>query len=257
MSSISAVIITKNESNHLASCLETLDWVDEIVVLDSGSTDTTCEIARSYGAIVEKSPDWQGFGIQRQRAQNLASSQWIFMIDADERVSPELKQSILKLIQGPAVIGRISRLSWCFGDFIRYSGWYPDMIDRIYPQNMANYNENLVHEKLENPNKLPIQNLEGDLLHFTYDSMRHYLVKSAHYAELWAEERKRRGKKASITNAILHGTGCFVRMYFLKRGFLDGRQGLLLALLSAHSTFVKYADLWLRSQSTREDAEHQ
>lgn len=255
MSSLSAVIIAKNEASHLSQCLDTLTWVDEIIVLDSGSSDETCDIARRYGAHVETRVDWQGFGVQRQRAQALANCDWIFMIDADERVSPELQQSIQTLIQGEKAIGRIPRLSWCFGDFIRHSGWYPDHIDRIYPREAAGYNDNLVHEKLQNPNNLPIKTLEGDLLHFTYDSMRHYLVKSAHYAELWAEGRQAKGKKASLSNAFLHGVGCFLRMYLLKAGFLDGRQGLLLAVLSAHSTFVKYADLWVRNQPARVNAD--
>lgn len=251
MRKLSAVIITKNESQHIAQCLDTLGWVDEIIILDSGSTDETVDIAKSYGARVEQQPDWKGFGLQRQRAQELATSEWILMIDADERVTPELATSIKSLIQGKHVIGSISRLSWCFGSYIRHSGWYPDRVERLFPRLEAGYNDALVHEKIQNPNNLPIRKLEGDLLHFTYDNMRHYLTKSAHYAELWANQKQERQKKTSLSSAILHGIGCFLRMYILKAGFLDGKQGLLLALLSAHSTFVKYADLWLRSQPAR------
>ena len=255
MTTLAAIIITKNESAHLAQCLETLTWVDEVIVLDSGSTDSTIEIAHRFQARVEQASDWKGFGVQRQRAQALASSQWVLMIDADERVTPELQQSVQEFIQGPPAIGRVSRLSWCFGGFIRHAGWYPDPVDRLYPRELAHYDDSLVHEKLQNPKGLPVRMLHGDLLHFTYDSMRHYLTKSAHYAELWADSRKARRKTTSLTTAVLHGVGCFIRMYLLKAGFLDGRRGLLLALLSAHSTFVKYADLWLRSQSTRQEAE--
>lgn len=251
MTTLSAVIIAKNEAAHLAQCLQTLQWADEIIVLDSGSTDATCDIAARHGARVEQATDWQGFGVQRQRAQALARCEWILMVDADERVTPELQQSIQRTIQGPPVIGRMARLSWCFGGFIRHAGWYPDPVDRLYPRAAAQYNAALVHEKLQNPQGLPIQRLQGDLLHFTYDSMRHYLVKSAQYAELWAQARHAQGRTTSLTAAFLHGVGCFVRMYLLKAGFLDGRRGLLLALLSAHSTYVKYADLWLRSQPQR------
>ena len=252
MTTLSAVIITKNEAAHLAQCLQTLQWADEVVVLDSGSTDATCSIAAQYGARVEQSADWQGFGVQRQRAQALARCEWVLMVDADERITPQLQQSIQQAIKGPPCIGRMARLSWCFGGFIRHAGWYPDPVDRLYPKSAAHYNDALVHEKLQNPNGLPIQRLQGDMLHFTYDSMRHYLVKSAHYAELWAQARHAKGKTTSLTTAFVHGVGCFVRMYLLKAGFLDGRRGLLLALLSAHSTYVKYANLWLMSQPQRQ-----
>jgi len=255
MNTLSAIIIVKNEAAHLAQCLQTLQWADEIVVLDSGSSDGTQEIAVQFKARVERAEDWQGFGIQRQRAQALARCDWVFMVDADERVTPELRRSIEAFVQGPPAIGRIARLSWCFGGFIRHAGWYPDWIDRLYPKSAAHYDDSLVHEKLQNPQGLPVRTLDGDLLHFTYDSMRHYLVKSAQYAELWAQGRQRRGKTASLSAAFLHGLGCFVRMYVLKAGFLDGRRGLLLALLSAHSTFVKYADLWIRAQPQRTDVD--
>lgn len=255
MSTVSAVIIVKNEETHLAQCLSTLQWVDEVIVLDSGSTDATCQIAESFNARVVQAEDWRGFGIQRQRAQALARCDWVLMIDADERVTPELQASIQAHIQGEPAIGKISRLSWCFGGFIRHSGWYPDLIDRLYPRERAHYNSELVHEKLLNPNSLPIKRLQGDLLHYTYDSMRHYLVKSANYAELWAQGRQKQGKTASLSVAFLHGVSCFLRMYVLKAGFLDGRPGFLLALLSAHSTFVKYADLWVKGKAQRQDVD--
>ncbi len=251
MTTLSAIIITKNEEAHLAQCLQTLQWADEIIVLDSGSTDATLDIAVRHGARVEQACDWQGFGVQRQRAQALATCQWVLMVDADERVTPELRQSIQRAIRGKPIIGRMACLSWCFGGFIRHAGWYPDPVDRLYPREAAHYNADLVHEKLQNPHGLPVQMLQGDLLHFTYDSMRHYLVKSAQYAELWAQARHAQGRTCSLTTAFLHGLGCFVRMYLLKAGFLDGRRGLLLALLSSHSTYVKYADLWLRGQTQR------
>jgi len=252
---VSAVIIVKNEEAHLAHCLSTLQWVDELIVLDSGSNDATCRIAESFNARIEQSAEWQGFGVQRQRAQSLARCDWILMIDADERITPELKASIQMHIHGEPAIGRVSRLSWCFGGFIRHSGWYPDRIDRLYPRDAAHYSSDLVHEKLLNPNDLPVKQLRGDLLHFTYDNIRHYLVKSAHYADLWAQGRQNQGKTTRLSIAFLHAVSCFVRMYLVKAGFLDGRPGLLLAVLSAHSTFVKYADLWVKGQTQRQDVD--
>lgn len=248
---LAAVLIVKNEADHLEACLRTLSWVDELVVLDSGSDDTTLDIARRFTDKVVVNDDWQGFGIQRQRAEALVESDWILMIDADERVTDELRSSIREAVaSGESAVYRVARLSWCFGAFIRHSGWYPDHVARLYLRGRAGYDDALVHEKLRIPADLPIRDLSGDLLHYTYRDIRHYLEKSAHYAEAWAEQRATRGKRGGIGAGFLHGLGCFVRMYLLRAGFLDGRQGLLLALLSAHSTFAKYADLWVRTSTS-------
>lgn len=249
--SLAAVLIVKNEEAHLRACLETLSWADEIVVVDAGSVDATRDIASAFTDKVVVEDDWQGFGVQRQRAEALVESHWILMIDADERVTPELRDSISAAValNQPAIY-TLPRLSWCFGAFIRHSGWYPDRVARLYPRQRAGYNASLVHEKLENPERLTVKPLQGDLLHFTYRDLRHYLEKSAHYAQAWAEQRAARGKRGSLAAGIGHGIGCFLRMYLFKAGFLDGRQGLLLALLSAHSTFAKYADLWVRTRTS-------
>jgi len=249
LSTIAAVLIVKNEAENLAACLATLAWADEVVILDSGSQDETEAIARAHGAQFYRQDDWQGFGVQRQRAEALVKSDWILMVDADERVTDILCDSVQQCVQQGPAIGSISRLSWCFGRFIRHSGWYPDRVQRLYPRGLAGYNDAQVHEKLNNPQGLPVKKLQGDLLHYTYRDLRHYLEKSAHYAQAWAQQRAARGRRGSLTAGVLHGIGCFLRMYVLKRGFLDGRQGLLLALLSAHSTFAKYADLWVRTRT--------
>jgi len=250
VSSIAAVLIVKNEAENLNACLETLAWADEIVILDSGSTDATEAIARAHGARFFRDDDWQGFGRQRQRAETLVNSEWILMVDADERVTDTLRESIGQCVSQGAAIGSIARLSWCFGSFIHHGGWYPDRVLRLYPKGLAGYDDARVHEKLSNDHGLTVRHLEGDLLHFTYRDLRHYLEKSAHYAQAWAQSRQERGQRGSLGLGILHAIGCFLRMYVLKRGVLDGRQGLLLALLSSHSTFVKYADLWIRTRTS-------
>jgi (heptosyl)LPS beta-1,4-glucosyltransferase len=250
--SLSVVLIVKNEGKHIDDCLRTVaDWATEIVVLDSGSSDDTVERASRYTCAVHAQDDWQGFGIQRQRAQDHATGDWILMLDADERVTPELAEEIRRVVERDDRTSAyaLPRLSWCFGRFIRHGGWYPDYVLRLYPRDKARYNDALVHEKAVLTDGMRVERLKGDLLHFTYDSVRHYLVKSAEYADAWAEQRFREGRRASLAQGIGHGIGCFLRMYLLRAGVLDGRQGLLLALLSAHSTFVKYADLWTRTQS--------
>ena len=246
---LSAVLIVKNEAKHLERCLNSLNWADEIIIIDGGSTDATCDIARRYTRKVFVYDDWQGFGIQRQRGEAHATGDWLLMIDADERITPALRTSITQAIQGNRALYRLPRLTWCFGAWVRHSGWYPDRVARLYPRGQAGYNNALVHEKLENPNALPVRNLAGDLLHYSYRDLRHYLEKSAHYAQAWAEQRAARGKRASLSRGIGHALGCFLRMYILRVGFLDGRVGFLLAVLSAHATFTKYADLWVRTSA--------
>ncbi|MDH5445824.1 MAG: glycosyltransferase family 2 protein [Gammaproteobacteria bacterium] len=248
MATITGVIIVKNEEITLAACLDTLSWVDEVVVVDAGSTDNTVNIAKKYTSNVYQESDWQGYGIQRQRAQNYVSSDWILMIDADEHITKELRQSIQDVVQNNdnSKVYALPRLSWVFGRFIKHGGWYPDYVVRLYPKDKANYGNEKVHEKLHFGEEMTVIKLKGDLLHYTYRNLEHYLVKSAGYAAAWAEQRLEKGKRSSLFQGFWHGLACFLRMYIFRLGFLDGKQGLLLAILSAHSTFVKYADLWVK-----------
>lgn len=253
MPTLSVAMIVKNEAHHLAQCLDTVTaWVDEIVILDSGSTDATQQIAEQYGAKFYQNTDWPGFGKQRQLAQQYVTSDYVLWLDADERVTPELRQSIQSAItqDAPNTAYKIPRLSEIFGHKIRHSGWYPDYVIRLYRKDFAHYGDQLVHEKVELPANANIQKLQGDLLHYTYQNIHHYLVKSASYAKAWADQREKAGKKATLWQGISHAVGCFVKMYVIRLGFLDGKAGLLLAILSAHSTFVKYADLWVRTQKS-------
>ncbi len=252
MPTLSVAMIVKNEAQDLAKCLETVQgWVNEIIVLDSGSSDETVQIAESFGAKVYVNSDWQGFGKQRRLAQQYVTSDYVLWLDADERVTPELKQSILQAVEkdDKNTVYQVSRLSEVFGKQIRHSGWYPDYVVRLYRTDFAQYGEELVHEKVHYPKNATVKKLSGDLLHFTYKDIHHYLVKSASYAKAWAVQRANAGKKASLLDGVTHAIGCFVKMYLLKAGFLDGKQGFLLAILSAHSTFVKYADLWDRTRN--------
>ncbi|WP_424409309.1 glycosyltransferase family 2 protein [Pasteurella sp. PK-2025] len=254
MPTLSVAMIVKNEAEHLAACLNTVQgWVDEIVILDSGSTDNTKDIALQFGAKFYENKDWQGFGKQRQLAQQYVTGDYVLWLDADERVTPELRQSIQQAVAKNAenVVYKIARLSEVFGRKIRHSNWYPDFVLRLYPTQLTQYNDEPVHEKVCLPPQAKVEKLQGDLEHYTYKDMHHYLVKSAGYAKAWAEKREKAGKKGSLCQAFTHAMGCFVKMYILNAGFLDGKQGLLLAILSAHSTFVKYADLWVRTETPK------
>jgi len=246
--SISVIVIAFNEEQALGDCLESVSWADEIVLLDSGSTDKTLDIARKYTDKIFIESDWQGFGMQKQRAQSHAQGRWILSIDADERVTAELKEDILAVAVLDDAAYSMPILPFCFGRFIRHGGWYPAAKVRFYPRLRAQYGSQQVHEKLEYDGKLDVRKLKGDLLHYTYRDLEHYLVKSAHYAAAWAAPREAQGRKATLLQGAIHALGCFLRMYVFRAGFLDGKQGFLLAVLSSHSTFVKYADLWVRQQ---------
>lgn len=251
MPTISVAMIVKNEASDLALCLETVkDWANEIVILDSGSTDDTKKIALSYGAKFYENTDWPGFGKQRQLAQQYVTSDYVLWLDADERVTPALRESILKAVKQDRAntVYQLPRVSEVFGRAIRHSGWHPDYVVRLYRTDYAQYGDELVHEKVHYPAGTKVEKLTGDLEHFTYKSIHHYLVKSAGYGKAWADQRQAKGKKATLFQGVTHALSCFLKMYVFRAGFLDGKQGFLLAVLSAHSTFVKYADLWERDQ---------
>ncbi|MPW31288.1 glycosyltransferase [Agarivorans sp. B2Z047] len=249
--SISAIIITKNEQDSLKDCLESLTWVDQIVVVDSGSTDGTVELAKQYTQDVHSNIDWPGFGKQKQLAQSYANGDWILAVDADERIDETLRNNIEQMLENPPTntVFNLNELTWVFGRFLKHSGWYYRHI-RLYPRELTGYNDNLVHESVTVPEGCQVAELDGDILHYSYKNIEHYLVKSAGYAKAWADQREAKGKRASLGQGIVHAIGCFAKMYLLKRGFLDGKAGFLIALLSAHSTFVKYADLWARENDS-------
>ncbi len=248
MSSLSVVLIVKNEAENVKKCLDKIkDIADEVIVLDSGSTDETVNICKTYGAKVFNNDDWPGFGKQRQIAQSYATKDWVFMLDADEHFTEQSRKEIRGIVENNEqnTVWQIPRLSKVFGRFIKHSGWYPDYVIRLYAREKVVYNDSLVHEKLAVPTEIKIKNLKHHLLHYTYKDVVDYLVKSAGYAEAWATQRAQQGKKTSITNALMHGVACFIKMYLIRLGFLDGKQGFILALLSGHSTFVKYIALWV------------
>jgi len=246
---LSAVLITKNAGEDFERCLQSLGFADEIVVLDSGSTDNTIAIAERAGARVFSSETWPGFGPQRQHAQQYARGEWLFWIDADEVVSDELAQSVQAVIkEAPAnTVLKVSRLSWFFGRFIRHSGWYPDRVVRLYRRDEFGYNNAMVHEKVACEGA-QVRVLAGELLHYTATDFQDYFNKSVRYAADWAEERAQRGEKANLFNACTHSVAAFLRYYFFKLGFLDGRHGFLLAATTAHYVFNKYAALWIKTR---------
>ncbi|WP_278182883.1 glycosyltransferase family 2 protein [Vibrio misgurnus] len=246
---LAVALLVKNEAKHLQACLETVvGWVDEIVILDSGSSDETEAIARRFTNKFYVNSDWPGFGPQRRLAQSYIESDYVLWLDADERVTPELKADILRAIQDdPAnTLYAINRLSSAFGKFIHHSGWSPDWIVRLYRTKDTHYDDALVHEKVVvGPYK--VKKLSGRLQHFTYDNLHHYINKTTGYLKAWTDEREGK-KKSSLSIAITHALASFIKMYIIKLGFLDGKHGFILAWLCMNSTFIKYVDLYLREQ---------
>lgn len=241
---LSVVMIAKNEAELLPDCLASVSWADEIIVLDSGSSDDSVEIATQAGAQVYQSDDWQGYGIQRQRAQGYATGDMILMIDADERVSPELRAAIEQVLVAPPsrTVYSLGRSNLFLGRFMRHSGWYPDRVMRLYPRTFR-YNDNLVHESLQS-NGAPVVALPGDLEHLTCRDLIAFQRKQLAYAEAWATERHQRGKRCGLFSVFSHTLGAFVKTLLLRTGFLDGKQGWILAVVNAQYTFNKYSALW-------------
>lgn len=251
---LSVVMIAKNAADVLPECLASVAWADEVVLLDSGSTDSTVEIALQAGAKVFINEDWQGFGKQRQLAQSYASHDYILMIDTDERVTPELAITLKAVLDNPQAdaVYSIARRNLFLGRFMRHSGWYPDRVTRLYARSRYHYNDNQVHESLEAPGAKVIP-LKGDLLHLTCRDFASFQRKQLNYATAWAQERHQRGKRVSIAGIFGHTFGAFCKTLLLRAGFLDGKQGWLLAVVNAQYTFNKYAELWALNQSYTEN----
>ena len=241
---LSVIIICKNEESNIQACLESVAWADEIIILDSGSTDNTVSICQTFTDNVEIT-DWPGFGRQKQRALERATQPWVLSIDADERVSEALKQEILDTIQrdkGACGYNFPRSSSFC-GHFIRHSGWNPDYVLRLFRRDQARFTDDIVHERVICQG--PVANLHNPLLHYTYESLSHAVEKANLYSELNAQKLFESGKKSSLTTAVIKGTWAFLRTYFLRQGFRDGKYGFMLAIVNAEATYYKYAKLAL------------
>jgi glycosyltransferase involved in cell wall biosynthesis len=238
--SISAIIITRNEAYNIKRCLETLGFCDEVVVVDSDSIDNTVAIARQLGARVIQTLDWPGFAVQKQRALSEAKSTWVLSIDADERVTPELRVEILKSISLNEASGYfIKRRSLFLGRWMRFGGWYPDYVLRLAKRECAYFDLVPVHERLIVNG--PTQKLKWHLLHYSYYNVSDVLGKQKRYALLSAEKiQQRRGRQASVVAAVLRSLWAFNRLYLIQFGILDGRHGLISAIFKSQEVFWKY-----------------
>ncbi|SEA55112.1 glycosyltransferase family 2 protein [Paraburkholderia sartisoli] len=239
---LGVAIITKNAAARLAECLQAVAFADQIVVIDGGSTDGTVNIARAYGARVLDQTDWQGFGPQKNRAVAALTTNWILSIDADEIVSPELAAAIRAALAAPtADVYAVDRLSSFCGHWIHHSGWYPDWIPRLFKSGVAHFSDDLVHERLVFD--APVQQLTGKLMHYSYEDFESVLRKLDAYSTAGAQQRHTAGKRGSFGMALGRSAWAFVRTYVLRRGFLDGRAGFMIALFNAETVYYRFLKL--------------
>jgi glycosyltransferase involved in cell wall biosynthesis len=241
MTKLTVVIIARNEESNLPKCLESIKWADEIIVGDCGSTDRTVEIARQAGARIV-TYTWQGYGLAKQTVAAQATGEWILSIDADEEVTEGLAQEIRTVVNKTDQAGyRMPRLTLFLGRWIRHGGWYPDRVLRLYCRGCGRFTESSVHEALEVEGS--IGTLQHDLLHYSYPTLEVYFEKFNRYTSLAAEEALRRGMRGSLRKIIFNPVAKFFKQYIFRAGFLDGLEGLLLAILSAGYVLIKYAKL--------------
>lgn len=243
---LSVIIITKNEALDILECLESVAWADEIIVLDSGSEDDTAEICRRYTDKVFIT-DWPGYGVQKQRALEKANGDWILSIDADERITPELRKEIGQVMVDNAYDGYLlPRLSSYCGQFMKHGGWYPDYVLRLFRREKGRFSLELVHESVMLEGR--VGKLNGLILHNSYSDLEEVVTKVNSYSSLNAQKLFERGKKSSLSKAIFHALWKFINTYFIKLGFLDGRRGLMLAVSSAEGVYYKYVKLLLLNE---------
>jgi glycosyltransferase involved in cell wall biosynthesis len=244
---ISATIITFNEEENIQAACESVSWADELIVVDSESTDRTREIAAACGAQVINRA-WPGFADQKQFATDQAQHDWILSIDADERVSPELRRSIEAVRKQPqqAAAGYLlPRRSYYQGRWIRGGGWYPDRQLRLFDRRSGGWLKRQIHESVKLRDGARVESLTGDLLHYTVkNAAEHHRMIGERYAPLAAEQMLADGRRSSALKIATAGPAAFVRSYLLKGGFRDGLAGLTIASFAAHHAFLKYVLLW-------------
>lgn len=242
---LGVAIIALNAEARLAQCLAALSFADDIVVIDGGSTDATATIVHAHGARLIAEPDWPGFGPQKNRAVEALETDWILSIDTDEVVTPELAASIRTAIAAPqANVYALDRLSSFCGTWMKHGGWQPDWVARLFRRGVARFSDHLVHERLlfdGSPARL-----RGKLLHYSFEDFETVLRKIDAYSSAGARQRLAAGsRRAGLRQAVAHGFWAFVKSYFMKAGFLDGRMGFILAVSNAEGAYYRYLKLML------------
>ena len=246
MPRLSAIVITLNEADNIAGCLDALAFCDERIVVDGGSSDETVRIAESKGARV-LAHLFEGFGAQKGYALSLATGDWVLSIDADERVPPALVDEIKRAVESGAADGyELPRRSAFCGRVMDHSGWAPDYVLRLFRRDKAYFTGDLVHERVVCTGK--VERLKQPLMHDPVKRLEDALSRMDRYSTAGAEQLLAAGRKVSFMSGIGHGLWTFLRLYFLRGGFLDGREGFLLAVANAEGTYYRYMKAWLKAR---------
>ncbi|MBI3044329.1 MAG: glycosyltransferase family 2 protein [Betaproteobacteria bacterium] len=250
---LSVIIITRNNEATIRRCVESVAWADEIVVVDSGSGDRTVEICREFTAKVSRTADFPGHGPQKNRALDLATGDWVFSLDSDEWVTAELRAELERAVAAPgdrAAFMMPRRSSFC-GRFMRHSGWWPDYVTRLFRRGAARFSEDHTHDRLIVEGRRG--RLKPPILHEAVTDLEQVLVKVNLYSSSSAALFHRDGRRASLLTALFHGGWAFFRTYFLRLGFLDGREGFLLAVTNAEGSYYRYAKLMLLAEREKHE----
>ena len=263
---LSVILITKNEAANVAGCLASVAFADEWIVVDANSSDATAEIARQHGASVIHTDDWPGFGPQKSRALAAARGRWVLSIDADERVTPELAKSIRAAIEaetsghasnqdsqadrGKLAGYELSRMSNFCGQWMHHGDWYPDRVLRLFRREAGRFSNDLVHERLIVEG--PTGRLQGELLHDSMPTLEGALDKMNRYSSGRAQDKVKAGDGGGFMAAFSHAVWAFVRCYVVRRGFLDGRLGFVLAVYVAEGTWYRYLKMGLLANPPKE-----
>jgi glycosyltransferase involved in cell wall biosynthesis len=240
---LSVTIITLNEAEHIAAAIDSVRWADEVLVVDSGSSDGTVDIARARGALV-LCREWSGYVDQKNFAAERAVHDWIFSLDADERVTPALAAEIRALLVAePRARGyRQPRVTHHLGRWVRTTDFYPDYQTRLYDRRAARWRGKYVHESVAVDG--PVGQLRGELEHYSFRNLRDQLDRINHYTTLAARQMHEAGRRSGPLHLLVHPPAAFLRNYVLRRGVLDGTAGLTISLMNAYSVFLKFAKLW-------------
>lgn len=247
---LSVAIIARNEERNLPACLASVAFADEIVVVDHASSDRTVSIAREHGARVVETTDWPGFGAQKNRALDACTGEWILSLDADERVTPELRGEIERALAQPRFeVYEMPRLSTYCGRFMRHGGWHPDRVRRLFRRGAARFSDAAVHESLLTDR--PVGRLREPIVHYSFRTMDEVIAKMNRYSSDSAAALAARGEAPGLASAIVHGLAAFLRTYVFKLGFLDGRRGFLLAVSNAEGSYYRYVKAMLAAEARR------